>query len=213
MKTNRFPFILAALLVAVIGWSAYHPAEWTVWWMEMVWVLGVFAALAATYRKFRFSNLAYGIVFIWLVMHTVGAHYTFEHVPMDWLKGLLGTERNHYDRIAHFSIGLNSYLLAELALRRRWVANCRVAAVVGVLGIMAMAAGWEIIEWIVAVQDGGEDGLAFLGSQGDIWDAQKDMLADTLGAIFAAVFFFFHPFRAHSSARSKDFSASSVLLV
>ena len=186
---KKFPMMLAAVLVAVIAWSAYKPAEWGVWWTEMSWVLGVFALLAFTYRRFRFSNLAYALVFLWLVMHTVGAHYTFEHVPCEWLKSLLGSERNHYDRIAHFVVGFNSFLIAELAFRKRWVKNAVVAAVFGVLAIMAMAAAWEIIEWIVAVWDGGADGLAFLGSQGDIWDAQKDMLCDTLGAISAAILF------------------------
>jgi len=195
MKTTdqigKFVLGLAMALLGIIAWSAWKPAEWGVWWMEMSWVLGVFALLALTYRKFRFSNLAYGIVFIWLVMHTVGAHYTFEHVPCAWLKELLGAERNHYDRVAHFCIGLNSFMLAELALRKRWVTNAVVAATFGVLAIMAMAAAWEIIEWLVAVWDGGPDGLAFLGSQGDVWDAQKDMLCDTLGAIVAAVLFVF----------------------
>ncbi len=186
---KKFPIVLAAVLAAVVFWSACKPAEWGVWWMEMSWVLGVFALLALTYRRFRFSNLAYVLVFLWLVMHSIGAHYTFEHVPADWLKNLLGSERNHYDRVAHFVVGFNSFLFAELAWRRRWTSNVLLSAVFGILAIMAMAAAWEIIEWIVAVWDGGADGLAFLGSQGDVWDAQKDMLCDTLGAISAAVLF------------------------
>ena len=181
--------VLAAALAVEIAWSANSPAEWGVWWMEMAWVIGAFALLLFTSRCFRFSNLAYTLVFLWLVLHTIGAHYTFERVPMDWLKSLLGSERNHYDRLAHFAVGLNSFLFAELALRKRWVKNAVFAAVFGVLAIMAMAAAWEIVEWVVAVWDGGADGLAFLGSQGDIWDAQKDMLCDTLGALLAAMLF------------------------
>jgi len=188
-RENLFLVLLSGLLSLVIAWSAWRPVEWGVWWMEMAWVLGVFALLALTYRRFRFSNLAYGIVFIWLALHTIGAHYTFEHVPCDWLKSLLGSERNHYDRIAHYCVGLNSFMIAEFAYRKRWMTNVVVAAVFGVLAIMATAAAWEIIEWIVAVWDGGPDGLAFLGSQGDVWDAQKDMLCDTLGAMTAAVLF------------------------
>ena len=186
---KRFPIALAATLAVLIAWSAYNPAARGVWWMEMSWVLGVFALLAFTYRHFKFSNLAYALVFLWLVMHTIGAHYTFEHVPAEWLRNLLGAERNHYDRVAHFVVGFNSFLFAELALRKRWVKDAVIAAVFGVLAIMAMAAAWEILEWIIAVWDGGADGLAFLGSQGDVWDAQKDMLCDTLGAISAAILF------------------------
>lgn len=184
---KSFPAALCGIFLAVVAWSACGPADWHVWWMEMVWVLGVFAVLAATFRRFRFSNAAYGLVFIWLALHTVGAHYTFEHVPMDWLKELLGTTRNHYDRIAHFCIGLNSYMLAELYLRRRWVSGAVVAAVFGVVSIVAMAGVWEVIEWVWADWDGGDAGIAFLGSQGDVWDAQKDILCDTLGAIAAAI--------------------------
>ena len=181
--------ILAFVVVAVICWSAYRPAEWRVWWIEMCWVLAVFGLLVATYHKFQFSPMAYVLVSIWLIMHTIGAHYTFEHVPFSFITDLFGFERSHYDRIAHFAVGLNSFMIAELVFRKRWVTNVIFAAVFGTIAIMAMACAWEIIEWAVAVWDGGADGLAFLGSQGDIWDAQKDMLADTLGAIFAAVLF------------------------
>ena len=90
-----------------------------------------------------------------------------------------GTTRNNYDRIAHFAIGLNSYMLAELFLRKRWVSGRVTASVFAVVSIVAMAGLWEIVEWIGAVWDGGDAGLAFLGSQGDVWDAQKDMLADS----------------------------------
>jgi len=184
-----FPFVLAAALSFAIVWSGIDPASRGVWWMEISWVMGVFALLAATYRRFRFSNVAYGLVFIWLVMHTVGAHYTFEYVPFEWFNRFLGSERNHYDRVAHFCIGFNSFMLAELAYRKRWITNTVFSAVSGVFAIMAMAAAWEIIEWGVAVWDGGADGLAFLGAQGDIWDAQKDMLCDTLGALCSALLF------------------------
>ena len=110
---------------------------------------------------------------------------------MDWLKEILGTTRNHYDRIAHFAIGLNSYMLAELFLRKRWVSGRVTASVFAVVSIVAMAGLWEIVEWIGAVWDGGDAGLAFLCSQGDVWDAQKDILADTLGAACAAICFCF----------------------
>ena len=91
---KRVPYILALLVLATIGWSAAGPAEWRVWWMEMCWVLGTFGLLAATYGKFRFSATAYALVSIWLVMHTIGAHYTFEHVPFGFITDFFGFERN-----------------------------------------------------------------------------------------------------------------------
>ncbi|MBR1870915.1 MAG: DUF2238 domain-containing protein [Kiritimatiellae bacterium] len=184
---KRIETWLAATLAAIVAWSACDPADWTVWWMEMVWVLGVFALLAATYKRMRFSAAAYAIVSIWLAMHTIGAHYTFENVPFKVFA--VDGDRNCYDRVAHFCIGLNAYLFAELFLRTGWARHRIAAAVSGTLAIMAMAGAWEIIEWIGAELDGGTAGLAFVGAQGDVWDAQKDILCDTLGAILSSCVF------------------------
>jgi putative membrane protein len=177
------------LLVAVYAWSAVNPAERAVWWVEMASVLAISALLLVSSRWFRFSNTSYAIVSLWLIMHSIGAHYTFEKVPFDWVSNAFGFERNHYDRVAHFVIGINAFLFAEFAYRKDWLRTPLLAATVGLAAIMAMAAAWEIIEWLYAAMDGGEVGAAFLGSQGDVWDAQKDMLADTLGAILGAGLF------------------------
>ena len=88
------------------------------------------------------------------MLHTIGAHYTFEQAPAAWLQSLLGSERNHYDRIAHFCVGLNSFMLAELALRKRWAKNAAVSTVGDVLAIMAMAAAWEIGEELIEAKFG-----------------------------------------------------------
>ncbi|MDD4098121.1 MAG: DUF2238 domain-containing protein, partial [Lentisphaeria bacterium] len=162
------------------------PSDRAVWWVEMSSVFLVTAILAITFRWFRFSNASYATVSLWLIMHAIGAHYTFEKVPFGLVTDLFAFERNHYDRLAHYVVGLNAFLAAEYLWRRRWVATPLLAAAAGVCLVMAMAAGWEIVEWLYAVADGGQTGQAFLGSQGDPWDAQKDMLADTLGAITAA---------------------------
>ncbi|NLF62629.1 MAG: DUF2238 domain-containing protein [Lentisphaerae bacterium] len=186
---NLFLSVNVALVAAVYIWSGCCPADRAVWWVEMASVFLVTAILAGTFRWFRFSNASYAIVSLWLVMHAIGAHYTFEKVPFGLVTDLFGFERNHYDRVAHYVVGLNSFLAAEFLWRRRWVATPLLAAAAGVCLVMAMAAGWEIIEWLYAVADGGQTGIAFLGAQGDPWDAQKDMLADTLGAITASAVF------------------------
>lgn len=182
---------LAAIVFASAVFSAWFPPSGDFWFVEASWPLGAFAFLAITFRNFRFSNASYAILSIWLVLHLIGARYTFELVPMNWLNNALGFERNHFDRIAHFAIGLNAFLFAELFWRKRLVASVPVAAFFGLIAMMALAAGWEVIEWLYAAYDGGEAGAAFLGAQGDIWDAQKDILCDTLGAIFAMPFFYF----------------------
>ncbi len=122
----------------------------------------------------------------WEALQIVGAHYSFELVPFGFFTGLVGAERNHFDRLAHFAVGLNALAVAEYLLGKGIVNSAKSAAVFSVLAIMALANLWELVEWAYAEIDGGDVGAAFLGSQGDIWDAQKDMLADTLGAICAA---------------------------
>lgn len=181
--------MLLSIWVVIAAWSGYAPVDNSVWRVEMTSVFAVAALLVFTAGKFRFSNASYFIVFLWLVMHTVGAHYTFENVPFDTVSGFFGFERNHYDRVAHFVIGINSFMIAELVWRQNLVNSKGTAAVFGILFIMAMANAWELIEWWYAEADGGEVGLAFLGSQGDIWDAQKDMLCDTLGALLGGLLF------------------------
>ena len=98
-----------------------------------------------------------------------------------------GLTRNPYDRIAHFAVGWFAFPLAELFDRKGWVRSAGFAAFFAVMTTVAMAGVWEIVEWLYAAIDGGEAGAAFLGSQGDVWDAQKDILCDTLGALCAVV--------------------------
>jgi len=127
-------------------------------------------------------------------MHTIGSHYTFADVPFDWANRLLapflGEGRNHFDRVGHYIIGFYAYPMAEWLLRRKL---CRptLALFFSLFFIMSVAAAYEVIEWQYAVIDGGEAGLEVLGSQGDIWDAQKDILADTLGALTSLLIFLF----------------------
>ncbi|MDO5086337.1 MAG: DUF2238 domain-containing protein [Comamonadaceae bacterium] len=199
-----FPLLLALALTAVALWSGIGPADRAVWWAEVIPVFAVFGALALGYRHFRFSHLAYALMSLWLFMHLVGAHYTFANVPFDWgnrlLAPLLGEGRNHYDRLAHYIIGFYSFPMAEWLLRRR-LCGLALACFFALFFIMSVAAAYEIIEWLYAVIEGGNAGIEFLGSQGDVWDAQKDMLADTLGALTAlALFLLARPDRRYGPA-------------
>ena len=128
---------------------------------------------------------------VWLFWHTIGGHYTFANVPFDWVTRAFGFERNNFDRIGHFSVGFYAFAFAELLQRKGWATRW-VCYAFGLLAIMSVAAGYEIIEWWYAALEGGDAGVEFLGSQGDIWDAQKDMLADTLGAVFALILYRFN---------------------
>ena len=188
-KATKIEVSMLAAVAVAIGLSAIRPHSLAVWMTEIFWVAGLLAVLLSTRRLFRFSLAAYACFFVWMMLQTIGAHYTFEFVPMDWLKEPLGLVRNPYDRIAHFTVGWFAFPFAELFLRKVWVRSAAFAAFFAVMTVVAMAGLWELVEWQYAVIDGGDAGAAFLGSQGDIWDAQKDILCDTLGAICAAVIF------------------------
>ena len=188
MKKGGELVMLAVFAVTAVA-SGIAPANRTVWIVEMVWAAGLLAVLALTRRWFRFSLAAYACFFVWMMLQAVGAHYTFEHVPMDWLMRPLGLVRNPYDRIAHFAVGWFAFPLAELFRRRNFAGSMAAAAFFAVATTVAMAGVWEIVEWLYAAVDGGTAGAAFLGSQGDEWDAQKDILCDTLGALCAAALF------------------------
>ena len=188
--SRLFPFILFGILAVMTVLSRINAVDTQVWWTEFSSMAVLVAALAVTYPKFRFSNLSYFILFLWCVLQIIGAHYTFERVPFGFITDLLGFERNHYDRLAHFMVGCGGFAVAELAYRKKWVTGKGLATFFSIIFIMALANFWELVEWIYAEVDGGSAGLAFLGSQGDIWDAQKDMLMDTLGALLGGTLFY-----------------------
>ena len=181
---NTYPYALAAIFLSVFAWLALAPASRSVWIAEVIPVVIVFTLLLVSFPAFRFSNTAYSLMAVWLFWHTIGGHYTFANVPFRWVSDFIGSERNHFDRIGHFSVGFYAYPMMEWLLRKR---HCGIvtASFFALFFVMSIAAGYEIIEWWYAAAEGGEAGVEFLGSQGDIWDAQKDMLADTLGAIAA----------------------------
>jgi len=190
MMQKYFPHLLASALCALVLWSGIAPAAREVWIAEIIPVLLVFGGLIWLYPRFRFSNTAYLLMAVWLFWHTVGGHYTFANVPFEWASELIGSQRNQFDRVGHFSVGFYAYPMMEWLLRKRHC-GALTAGFFALFFIMSIAAGYEIVEWWYAAAEGGEAGVEFLGSQGDIWDAQKDMLADTLGAIAAIVLYWF----------------------
>ena len=191
MKIKQYRLEIAMLAGVGVAsvLSGIAPASRAVWLTEMFWAWGLVAILLVTFRKFRFSGTAYACFFVWCILQIIGAHWTFEHVPMQWLTEPLGLARNPYDRIAHFMVGWFAFPLAELYWRKGWARSVAASAFFAVMTTVAMAGIWEIVEWLYAVIDGGEAGAAFLGSQGDEWDAQKDILCDTLGAVCSAALF------------------------
>lgn len=193
MFINKYPHILATLFLVTFIALGINPVDRDVWIVEVIPIIITFLILMTTYNKFRFSNFSYTLMALWMFWHTVGGHYTFANVPFDFVTELFGFERNHFDRIGHFIIGFYAYPMAELVVRQKW-AGPVLASFFGLFFVVTIATSYEVIEWLYAVIEGGEAGMEFLGSQGDVWDAQKDMLADTLGAIFSlALFWYIRP--------------------
>ena len=185
-----FPKLLLAAYVLLFVACGINPAERDTWVAENLPIVAIAVVLVVLYvRGIRFSNLAYALMSVLLFLHTVGGHYTFEKVPFAWFNDLFGYKRNMYDRVAHFSVGFYAYALIELTDRLGSIRSRVVSYLFPLFAIATVAMAYELIEWVYAVQAGGAAGAAFLGSQGDIWDAQKDMLADTSGAVAALLLY------------------------
>jgi len=192
-----FPKILLFLYLIVFSVLAVEPAIREVWYAENIPVWIVVAGLVMTHDKFQFSNVAYFFIWFFLCFHTIGGHWTFEHVPFSYgnealnmlkLDFMFPEGRNNYDRVGHFLVGVAAMPIVEIAIRKKWVSSVWIGFVFAVAILGLWGAVYEVIEMYYAHLYGGEAGMAFLGAQGDIWDAQKDMWLDVLGSmLFAGV--------------------------
>jgi putative membrane protein len=188
----RFPLILLAVFLIYAGLWAIRPVDFKDWALENALTALLLMGLIATYRRFPLSNISYLLIFLFLCLHTIGSHYTYSLVPYDrWAKAvsgwtineMLGWERNNFDRVVHFLFGLlMSYPIREIFMR---VARARGfwSYYLPLDLTMSFSMLYEVIEWAAAVGFGGDLGIAYVGAQGDPWDAQKDMALATLGAL------------------------------
>ena len=182
----RLPVILFGLYLAEFAALAVNPVSRGTWLSENVTVLCIVVPLVwLHFRGVRFSTPAYLFMSVLIFLHTLGGHYTFAQVPFGWVTDLIGAQRNHFDRVAHFSVGFYAYAILEFIESRRLSRNRAFSLVFALAAILAVAALFEIVEWLYAAAADPQAGAEFLGSQGDLWDAQKDMLADGFGAVFA----------------------------
>ena len=187
---HRLPALLLGIYIVENVVAAISPADRTTWLAESFTAWIPLAAILFWYRRgVRLSAAAWLAIAPWFLLQTLGAHYTFEHVPFGWVTELFGFQRNHFDRICHFCVGGFAFPALELLERRGAIRGRGLALFCVVMGIFGFAAIFEIFEWLYAASASPEAGAAFLGSQGDIWDAQRDMLADGLGAICASAFY------------------------
>lgn len=185
---NKNPWLWAFLSVFTIIWisTLLGTNDMNNWLLENTLTVMFFLFLLLSYKKYQFSDLSYLLITVYLCLHVYGAKYTYAENPFGyWLKDYMGWERNHYDRIVHFSFGfLLAYPMRELFLR--WVKYPTMVAWVLPIEITLSISGfYELIEWAVADLFFPAQGAAYLGTQGDIWDAQKDIFLAFLGAILA----------------------------
>ncbi len=193
---NRLKLAAPTLLIIFsIFWIllAINPNHRGIWLAENLILLICLAYLIGSYRHFKFSNTAYKLIFIFSILQTIGAHYSYAEVPMGfWVAEILDIQRNHYDRLVHFAFGFLIILPFQELLRRSVKFSSRTTEIsILVLLFIGISASYEILEWWYAVlyeQDTQESSM-FLGSQGDIWDAEKDVFLAGLGAWLYLIFF------------------------
>ncbi len=180
--------LLAGYLVL---WAALAiaPIDRRDWLLENILAVLLLGLLFGTYRRFQFSDRSYVLITLFMALHAVGAHYTYEHVPVGyWMKEALDLQRNHFDRLAHGAFGLLlTYPVRELFVR---LAHLRgfLSHYFALVTIVALSGFFEILEAWVAQIVSPELGVLYLGTQGDIWDAQQDMAAVFTGAVLCTVF-------------------------
>jgi putative membrane protein len=187
---NKPALILLVIYLILFIICAINPYARDVWWAENLPIMIIVAVVIVVSRFHKFTPTSYILMSVLVYLHTIGGHFTFERVPFDFVNNLFGFERNNYDRFAHFSVGFYAYPIAELLLSRKLVSSKVILALFPIFSIFAVAGGYEIIEWLFAVSAEQSAGTAVLGSQGDIWDAQKDMLMDIFGSIIVMILFF-----------------------
>ncbi|WP_455245464.1 DUF2238 domain-containing protein [Petrachloros mirabilis] len=189
LNYTRRLFVLLLLYGLLWSWLAIDPVDRRDWVLENLLALTLIFILVSTYRRFKFSTTSYVLIVLFLGLHAIGAHYTYAEVPSGfWLKDLLALSRNPFDRIAHFAYGaLMVYPVRELLLRLSGVRG-QWSFYLPVAMILALSGLFEIIEAVVAVIVSPELGSLYLGTQGDEWDAQKDMAAAFGGSILGSIF-------------------------
>lgn len=195
-ELGRRRYLLALMVIFTLEWLvlAYAPLDREAWLLENLLAVLFILLIVGTYKAFPLSRISYTLIFLFMALHEIGAHYTYAKVPYDawWqevfgysLNQVFGFERNHFDRLVHFSYGLLlAYPIREVFIR-----------IVGVRGFwayflpldltMSTSMIFELFEWAAAAAFGGELAMDYLGIQGDIWDAHKDMALASLGALVA----------------------------
>jgi putative membrane protein len=181
---------MLATLFIFLCWSAYRPYDGVTWMLEAFPVFIGFGILSLTYKKFKFTDLVYGLIFLHCLILLLGAHYSYAEVPFfNYLRDELELSRNYYDRVGHFMQGFVPAMIGrELIIRTSTLKSGKWLFTLVVLGCLGISSLYELFEWGIA-EILHQSADAFLGAQGDIWDTQKDMFMALIGAVAALILF------------------------
>ncbi len=183
-KDKRLHVFLLMSLVVISVWSYIKCYDLFTWFLEASPAIAGIVILLCIYRKFRFTNLSYILIWIFSVILLIGAHYTYARMPLfNWFSKVFDLGRNHYDRFGHFFQGVVPVILGrELLLRTSPLKPSKWLCFIIICICLAVSAFYEVMEWLVVVISG-DKATAFLATQGDVWDPQKDMGLCLAGAV------------------------------
>lgn len=185
---SKEPLLLLVTGTLLLALTAIHPHDYATWWMEVAPIFIALPILVATYKSYTLTPLTYRLLFLHALILMVGGHYTYAEVPLGfWMEDWFGFTRNNYDKIGHLAQGfIPAMLFRELLLRSSPLKQGKLLFTLVVACCLAVSASYELIEW-AAAEMMGQGADAFLGTQGDPWDTQSDMLMALIGAIVAQV--------------------------
>ncbi|CAN1516970.1 COG3647 Predicted membrane protein [Flavobacteriaceae bacterium] len=186
----KYIYIMLNLFVGTFLWSIIEPKESFTCFLEIFPALLGVLILVLTFKKFSFTNFTYLMILLHCIILFIGGHYTYAEVPLfDFIKEIFHQTRNNYDKVGHFAQGfVPALIIRELFIRKMVISNKSFFNFIIVSICLAISAAYEWIEWGVSISTG-DKGDAFLGTQGDIWDTQSDMLFATIGACIGLLLF------------------------
>ncbi|HEX3235164.1 MAG TPA: DUF2238 domain-containing protein [Gemmatimonadales bacterium] len=183
-RPSAYELVLLGSMLALLVWSGIHPHDRFTWWLEVAPIFLGVPALILLYPRLRLTPLVYTLIWIHCLILMLGGHYTYAQVPLGfWMESWFGFTRNHYDRIGHLAQGFIPAMLArEIFIRRSPLGRSRWLPFMVICFCLAFSAFYELVEFWTALAEGSA-ATDFLGTQGDPWDTQWDMMLALIGAI------------------------------
>lgn len=179
-------YLWLTIFFIVFIWSAINPKDYFTWFLETLPAIIALFVLIYTYKTFRLTPIIYTLILSHCIILMVGGHYTYAEVPLfDFIKETFGQDRNNYDKLGHLAQGFVPAMVArEILIRKNIISNSKWRDFFIVCFCLGFSAFYELIEWWVAIFSG-QGAMAFLGTQGYIWDTQSDMFMALIGSIIA----------------------------